>query len=192
MASWKHRSQLCHVPISSVWGAVWIRGGRGWGRAKESCRAVPVSLQAEPWNSAAEYGGADTVCFLSSLMKDYFFKPPISKLSLNFLDQDLEMAYRTSYQEEVRSSWHCFSAAIHPSRVCNCFWHVSLQLMTSVMGCQMRCAARYCCLWEQSQFTCPVSYPESSPLFEVDIRSQSPPGYAQHLICLFSVFKLMC
>lgn len=36
-----------------------------------------------------------------SLMKDYFFKPPISKLSLNFLDQDLEMAYRTSYQEEV-------------------------------------------------------------------------------------------
>lgn len=37
-------------------------------------------------------------------MKDYFFKPPINKLSLNFLDQDLEMAYRTSYQEEV-----CFS-----------------------------------------------------------------------------------
>lgn len=95
--------------------------GGPWLRAKESCRAVPVSLQAEPRNSAAEYGGADTVCFLSSLMKDYFFKPPISKLSLNFLDQDLEMAYRTSYQEEVRSSWHCFSAAIHPSRVCNCF-----------------------------------------------------------------------
>uniref|UniRef100_A0A8C5X7W0 Adenylate cyclase type 9 n=1 Tax=Malurus cyaneus samueli TaxID=2593467 RepID=A0A8C5X7W0_9PASS len=36
-----------------------------------------------------------------SLMKDYFFKPPINKLSLNFLDQDLEMSYRTSYQEEV-------------------------------------------------------------------------------------------
>ncbi|NXC74177.1 ADCY9 cyclase, partial [Anhinga anhinga] len=36
-----------------------------------------------------------------SLMKDYFFKPPINKLSLNFLDQDLEMAYRTSYQNEV-------------------------------------------------------------------------------------------
>ncbi|XP_027606669.1 adenylate cyclase type 9 isoform X2 [Pipra filicauda] len=36
-----------------------------------------------------------------SLMKDYFFKPPINKLSLNFLDQDLEMTYRTSYQEEV-------------------------------------------------------------------------------------------
>lgn len=36
-----------------------------------------------------------------SLMKDYFFKPPINKLSLNFLDQDLEMAYRSSYREEV-------------------------------------------------------------------------------------------
>ncbi|XP_026515601.1 adenylate cyclase type 9 isoform X1 [Terrapene carolina triunguis] len=36
-----------------------------------------------------------------SLMKDYFFKPPINKLSLNFLDGDLEMTYRTSYQEEV-------------------------------------------------------------------------------------------
>ncbi|KAM9014846.1 adenylate cyclase type 9 isoform 3-T3 [Ara ararauna] len=36
-----------------------------------------------------------------SLMKDYFFKPPINKLSLNFLDQDLETTYRTSYQEEV-------------------------------------------------------------------------------------------
>ncbi|XP_042293267.1 adenylate cyclase type 9 isoform X1 [Sceloporus undulatus] len=36
-----------------------------------------------------------------SLMKDYFFKPPINKLSLNFLDQDLEMTYRSSYQEEV-------------------------------------------------------------------------------------------
>ncbi|KAJ7411354.1 adenylate cyclase type 9 [Willisornis vidua] len=36
-----------------------------------------------------------------SLMKDYFFKPPINKLSLNFLDQDLEMTYRKSYQVEV-------------------------------------------------------------------------------------------
>ncbi|XP_034297281.2 adenylate cyclase type 9 [Pantherophis guttatus] len=36
-----------------------------------------------------------------SLMKDYFFKPPINKLSLNFLEHDLEMAYRSSYQEEV-------------------------------------------------------------------------------------------
>lgn len=36
-----------------------------------------------------------------SLMKDYFFKPPISQFSLNFLDQELEQSYRASYQEEV-------------------------------------------------------------------------------------------
>lgn len=88
-----------------------------------NCKAVPASLPAEPWNggSAAGFSGADSICFLSSLMKDYFFKPPISKLSLNFLDQDLEMAYRTSYQEEVRSSWHCFSPVIHLSNICDCF-----------------------------------------------------------------------
>ncbi|KAM4697986.1 adenylate cyclase type 9 [Rhinophrynus dorsalis] len=36
-----------------------------------------------------------------SLMKDYFFKPPINRLSLNFLDKELETSYRASYQEEV-------------------------------------------------------------------------------------------
>ncbi|XP_071461743.1 adenylate cyclase type 9 isoform X2 [Marmota flaviventris] len=36
-----------------------------------------------------------------SLMKDYFFKPPINQFSLNFLDAELERCYRTSYQEEV-------------------------------------------------------------------------------------------
>lgn len=35
-------------------------------------------------------------------MKDYFFKPPINKLGLNFLESSLESAYRKSYQEEVR------------------------------------------------------------------------------------------
>ncbi|XP_071002193.1 adenylate cyclase type 9-like [Oncorhynchus clarkii lewisi] len=38
-----------------------------------------------------------------SLMKDYFFKPPINKLSHTFLDRTLESAYRTSYQEEVET-----------------------------------------------------------------------------------------
>ncbi|KAG7487008.1 adenylate cyclase type 9-like [Solea senegalensis] len=37
-----------------------------------------------------------------SLMKDYFFKPPINKISLNFLERPLEMAYRSSYKEEVK------------------------------------------------------------------------------------------
>uniref|UniRef100_A0A3Q1GEA6 adenylate cyclase n=1 Tax=Acanthochromis polyacanthus TaxID=80966 RepID=A0A3Q1GEA6_9TELE len=38
-----------------------------------------------------------------SLMKDYFFKPPINKISLNFLERPLEKAYRTSYKEEVKN-----------------------------------------------------------------------------------------
>uniref|UniRef100_A0A8C2XDQ9 adenylate cyclase n=1 Tax=Cyclopterus lumpus TaxID=8103 RepID=A0A8C2XDQ9_CYCLU len=36
-----------------------------------------------------------------SLMKDYFYRPPINKLSLTFLERSLESAYRISYQEEV-------------------------------------------------------------------------------------------
>ncbi|XP_068100289.1 adenylate cyclase type 9 [Hyperolius riggenbachi] len=36
-----------------------------------------------------------------SLMKDYFFKPPINRFSLNFQNKELEMSYRASYQEEV-------------------------------------------------------------------------------------------
>lgn len=40
-------------------------------------------------------------CVCDSLMKDYFYKPPINQLSLTFLDKSLESAYRISYQEEV-------------------------------------------------------------------------------------------
>uniref|UniRef100_A0AAV2LJR3 adenylate cyclase n=1 Tax=Knipowitschia caucasica TaxID=637954 RepID=A0AAV2LJR3_KNICA len=38
-----------------------------------------------------------------SFMKDYFFKPPINKISLNFLERPLEAAYRSSYKEEVKN-----------------------------------------------------------------------------------------
>ncbi|XP_038163288.1 adenylate cyclase type 9-like isoform X1 [Cyprinodon tularosa] len=38
-----------------------------------------------------------------SLMKDYFFKPPINKISLNFLERPLEKAYRSSYKVEVKN-----------------------------------------------------------------------------------------
>lgn len=45
-----------------------------------------------------------------SLMKDYFFKPPINKLSLNFLEKSLESAYRKNYQQEVHThTYICFS-----------------------------------------------------------------------------------
>ncbi|XP_017291436.1 adenylate cyclase type 9 [Kryptolebias marmoratus] len=38
-----------------------------------------------------------------SLMKDYFYNPPLNKLSLTFLEKSLESAYRISYQEEVEN-----------------------------------------------------------------------------------------
>ncbi|XP_028830348.1 adenylate cyclase type 9-like [Denticeps clupeoides] len=38
-----------------------------------------------------------------SLMDEYIFKPPLNKLSLNFLQPSLELAYRTSYQKEVET-----------------------------------------------------------------------------------------
>nr|XP_009297443.1 adenylate cyclase type 9-like [Danio rerio]XP_021328567.1 adenylate cyclase type 9-like [Danio rerio] len=38
-----------------------------------------------------------------SLMKDYFYRPPINKLSHTFIDRSLESAYRTSYQDEVKT-----------------------------------------------------------------------------------------
>lgn len=42
-------------------------------------------------------------------MKDYFFKPPINKLSLNFLEKSLESAYRENYQQEVYTLKHAYT-----------------------------------------------------------------------------------
>lgn len=42
-------------------------------------------------------------------MKDYFFKPPINKISLNFLERPLEKAYRSSYKEEVHTHTYTYS-----------------------------------------------------------------------------------
>ncbi|KAF4115678.1 hypothetical protein G5714_003167 [Onychostoma macrolepis] len=44
-----------------------------------------------------------SVLLRCSLMKDYFFRPPINKLSHTFIDKSLESAYRTSYQDEVKT-----------------------------------------------------------------------------------------
>lgn len=51
--------------------------------------------------------------FFDSLMKDYFYKPPINKLSLTFLEKSLESAYRISYQEEVGLCQHDKYMFIH-------------------------------------------------------------------------------
>lgn len=56
-------------------------------------------------------------------MKDYFYKPPLNKLSLTFLEKSLESAYRISYQEEV-----CVKSGAHmptgdnSARICFYFY----------------------------------------------------------------------
>lgn len=99
---------------------MWVRGYFGDQERRKTTELqsqVPASLKT----AATAWGGQKEVqlnklmlilSFLFSLMKDYFFKPPINKLSLNFLDRNLEMAYRTSYQEEVCFCWHWFLSII--------------------------------------------------------------------------------
>lgn len=54
-------------------------------------------------------------CFIvvHSLMKDYFFKPPINKISLNFLERPLEKAYHSSYKEEVHMRAQTHTQTLH-------------------------------------------------------------------------------
>ncbi|KAK2815885.1 hypothetical protein Q5P01_026352 [Channa striata] len=68
-----------------------------------------------------------------SLMKDYFFKPPINKISLNFLEGPLEKAYRSSYKEEVKNPVHVrtFASSTFSSFldvVVSCFVFLALTL----------------------------------------------------------------
>uniref|UniRef100_A0A667Z774 adenylate cyclase n=1 Tax=Myripristis murdjan TaxID=586833 RepID=A0A667Z774_9TELE len=64
-----------------------------------------------------------------SLMKDYFYKPPINKLSHTFLEKSLESAYRTSYQEEVSVQTFAspmFSSFLDMLLCCSVFLALSL------------------------------------------------------------------
>lgn len=59
-----------------------------------------IQLQARNFREKSDAHFVDVIRE-DSLMKDYFFKPPINKISLNFLERPLEKAYRSSYKEEV-------------------------------------------------------------------------------------------
>lgn len=113
-------------------------------------------------------------------MKDYFFKPPINKLSLNFLDQDLEMAYRTSYQEEVYLSRHWFPFVICLSNYLPLF--LTLFIAVDDKGHEMSNVNYYLLLLPLEtvsfQFTCLVPCAESSLTFGLEVHFHSPPRYA--------------
>ncbi|KAL7404264.1 hypothetical protein ABVT39_012206 [Epinephelus coioides] len=61
-----------------------------------------IQLRAKNFREKSDVHFVDVIRE-DSLMKDYFFKPPINKISLNFLERPLEKAYRTSYKEEVKN-----------------------------------------------------------------------------------------
>ncbi|XP_067114921.1 LOW QUALITY PROTEIN: adenylate cyclase type 9 [Osmerus mordax] len=61
-----------------------------------------ISLRSKNFRERSDAHFVDVIKE-DSLMKDYFFKPPINKISLNFLERPLETAYRVSYQEEVEN-----------------------------------------------------------------------------------------
>ncbi|CAJ1053210.1 adenylate cyclase type 9 [Xyrichtys novacula] len=61
-----------------------------------------IQLRAKNFREKSDVHFVDVIRE-DSLMKDYFFKPPINKLSLNFLERPLEKAYRSSYKEEVKN-----------------------------------------------------------------------------------------
>ncbi|XP_041838075.1 adenylate cyclase type 9 [Melanotaenia boesemani] len=61
-----------------------------------------IQLRAENFKKKSDGHFVDVIRE-DSLMKDYFFKPPINKISLNFLERSLEKAYRNSYKEEVKN-----------------------------------------------------------------------------------------
>lgn len=75
------------------------------------------------------------LCACDSLMKDYFYKPPINKLSLTFLEKSLESAYRISYQEEV-----CMC-------VCMCVWAVCMHDVTLLVCLRVSWVYMHKCIY---------------------------------------------
>ncbi|XP_041640209.1 adenylate cyclase type 9 [Cheilinus undulatus] len=61
-----------------------------------------IQLRAKNFREKSDVHFVDVIRE-DSLMKDYFFKPPINKISLNFHERPLEKAYRSSYKEEVKN-----------------------------------------------------------------------------------------
>ncbi|XP_036384702.1 adenylate cyclase type 9 isoform X2 [Megalops cyprinoides] len=73
-----------------------------WGGGGAMDHSALIPLRSKSFRQRSDAHFVDVIKE-DSLMKDYFFKPPINKISLNFLEKSLESAYRNSYQEEVET-----------------------------------------------------------------------------------------
>ncbi|XP_012679145.2 adenylate cyclase type 9 isoform X2 [Clupea harengus] len=78
-------------------------GGGGGGRFMGGMdHSALIPLRSKNFRERSDVHFVDVIKE-DSLMKDYFFKPPINKVSLNFLESSLESTYRSSYQKEVET-----------------------------------------------------------------------------------------
>ncbi|XP_017314338.1 adenylate cyclase type 9 [Ictalurus punctatus] len=77
-------------------------GGAGPGGGGAMDHSALIPLRSKGFREKSDVHFVEVIKE-DSLMKDYFFKPPINKVSLNFLEKSLESAYRKNYQQEVIS-----------------------------------------------------------------------------------------
>ncbi|KAJ8251502.1 hypothetical protein GJAV_G00222050 [Gymnothorax javanicus] len=82
------------------WGGAGGGTGSGRGGMATMDHSALIPLRSKNFRERSDAHFVDVIKE-DSLMKDYFFKPPINKLGLNFLEKSLESAYRRSYREEV-------------------------------------------------------------------------------------------
>ncbi|XP_061079043.1 adenylate cyclase type 9-like isoform X2 [Conger conger] len=96
----RSQTSLCEMlqEKEKHWGGT--GGGRGGVASMDHSALIP--LRSKNFRERSDAHFVDVIKE-DSLMKDYFFKPPINKLGLNFLESSLESAYRRSYQEEVET-----------------------------------------------------------------------------------------
>ncbi|XP_051988724.1 adenylate cyclase type 9-like [Xyrauchen texanus] len=88
------QTSLCEMLHEKKWG---VASGMG---VMDHSALIP--LRSKNFRERSDAHFVDVIKE-DSLMKDYFFKPPINKLSHTFIDKSLESAYKTSYQEEVET-----------------------------------------------------------------------------------------
>ncbi|XP_034095018.1 LOW QUALITY PROTEIN: adenylate cyclase type 9 [Gymnodraco acuticeps] len=105
-------------------------GGGAAGTGME--HSALIQLRAKNFREKSDVHFVDVIRE-DSLMKDYFFKPPINKISLNFLERPLEKAYRSSYKEEVKDQvqMQTFASSTFSSFLdvlLSCFFFLALTL----------------------------------------------------------------
>ncbi|CAL8266552.1 unnamed protein product, partial [Gadus morhua 'NCC'] len=97
------QTSLCEMLQEKEKKETWCVGGGAVGAMGAGIdHAALIPLRSKNFRQRSDAHFVDVIKE-DSLMQDYFYKPPINKLSHTFLDKSLESAYRCSYQKEVES-----------------------------------------------------------------------------------------